>query len=67
MEELKRISHEEAREEKAWAETTFPGGSQAYVGKLGTLLAGYEEERHLERLRQAKRSRPDDFTPEVEY
>ena len=40
-------------------------GSQAYVGKLGTLLAGYEE-RYLERQRHAKRSRPDHFTPEVD-
>jgi len=63
----RRIGHEEAREEKEWAETTFLGGkSQAYVGKLGTLLGGYEEERHLERQRQAKRSRPDDFLPEVD-
>lgn len=65
LEEPKRIGHEEAREEKEWAETTFLGGSQ-YVGKLGTLLAGYEEERHLERQRQAKRVRPGDFRPEVD-
>jgi hypothetical protein len=66
-EEPKRIGQEEAREEKEWAETTFLGGkSQAYVGKLGTLLGGYEEERHLERQRQAKRSRLDDFLPEVD-
>ncbi|KAH9999798.1 hypothetical protein BJV77DRAFT_1058147 [Russula vinacea] len=66
-EEPKRIGHEEAREEKEWADTTFlDGKSQAYVGKLGALLAGYEEERHLERQRQAKRSRLDDFVPEVD-
>jgi hypothetical protein len=65
--EPKRIGHEEAREEKEWVENTFLGGKgQAYVGKLGTLLGGYEEERHLERQRQAKRSRPDNFLPEVD-
>ena len=63
-EEPKHIGHEEAREEKEWVDTTFLGGGQAYVGKLGTLLGGYEEERHLERQRQAKRFQPDDFHPE---
>jgi hypothetical protein len=65
-EEPKRFGQEEAREEKEWADTTFLGGEhQAYVGKLGTLLGGYEEERHLERHRQAKRSHRD-FVPEAD-
>ena len=60
-----RIGQEEAREEKEWAETTFLGGDhQTFVGKLGTLLGGYEEERHLERERQTRRSRHDTFIPE---
>ncbi|KAH9966025.1 hypothetical protein BC827DRAFT_786475 [Russula dissimulans] len=62
-----RIGHEDAREEKEWADTAFLGGERrAYVGKLGTLLGGYEEERHLERGRQAKlgRGRQDVFIPE---
>ncbi|KAF8505696.1 hypothetical protein F5888DRAFT_1651146 [Russula emetica] len=66
-EEPKRIGQEEAREEKEWADTTFLGGEhQTYVGKLGTLLGGYEEERHSERHRQAKRSRLEDFVPEAD-
>ena len=66
-EEPKRIGQEEAREEKEWADTTFLGGEhQTYVGKLGTLLGGYEEERHSERHRQAKRSRHEDFVPEAD-
>ncbi len=66
-EEPKPIGQEEAREEKEWADNTFLGGEhQTYVGKLGTLLGGYEEERQSERHRQAKRSRQEDFVPEVE-
>ncbi len=66
-EEPKHIGQEEAKEEKEWAETTFLGGEhQTYVGKLGTLLGGYEEERHSERHRQANRSRQEDFVPEVD-
>jgi hypothetical protein len=44
-------------EEKKRADATFLGGEhQTYVGKLGTLLGGYEEVRHSERHRQGKRS-----------
>jgi len=61
------IGQEEAREEKEWADTTFLGGEhQTYVGNLGTLLGGYEEERHSERHRQAKRSHQEDFVPEAD-
>jgi len=60
-----RIGQEEAREEKEWVDTAFLGGDrQAFVGNLGTLLGGYEEERHLERERQMRRSRHDAFIPE---
>lgn len=59
-----RVEREEAREECVWVETAFLGGEyQAFVGKLGTLLGGYEEERHLERERQAIRGRRDVFLP----
>lgn len=65
-EEPKRFGQEEAREEKEWADTTFLGGEhRPYVGKLGTLLGGYEEERHSMRHRQTKRSRQD-FVPEAD-
>jgi hypothetical protein len=58
-------AREEAREEKEWVETTFlEGRHQAFVGKLGTLLGGYEEERQMELARQAKRGRQDAFVPE---
>jgi hypothetical protein len=62
------IGHEEAREkaqeEKEWAESAFLSGGQAFVGKLGTLLGEYEEERHLEHARQARRGRRDVLIPE---
>ncbi|KAI9507554.1 hypothetical protein F5148DRAFT_102214 [Russula earlei] len=55
-----RIGHEEAQEEKEWAKTSFLGGEgRPFVGKLGTLLGGYEEERHLERGRQARLDHQD--------
>jgi hypothetical protein len=60
-----RIGREEAREEKEWVETTFLGGDrQTFVGNLGTLLGGYEEERHLEHERQTRRSRHHASIPE---
>jgi hypothetical protein len=62
------IMHEEAREkaqeEKEWAESAFLSGGQAFVGKLGTLLGEYEEERHLEHAPQARRGRRDLLIPE---
>ena len=63
------IGHEEARqearEERMWAESSFlGGGDHAFVGKLGTLLGGYEEERHLEHGRQTRRGRRDLLVPE---
>jgi hypothetical protein len=62
---LERIGHEEAQEEKEWVETAFLGGEHgAFVGKLGTLLGGYEEDRHLERERKTRRSPHDVVTPE---
>lgn len=58
-------AREEAREEKEWAETGFLGGEgRVFVGKLGTLLGGYEEARHLEHERQTRRARSDVLIPE---
>ncbi|KAI0307237.1 hypothetical protein B0F90DRAFT_540707 [Multifurca ochricompacta] len=62
-----RFGHEVGREEKEWADTAFlGGGNKVFVGKLGTLLGEYEEERQVERARLARRSRQDGFIPEEE-
>jgi len=59
------VSDEDAREEKEWADTTFLGGrGKAFVGKLGTLLGEYEEERQMERARSAKHGLQDVLIPE---
>ncbi|KAF8914184.1 hypothetical protein CPB84DRAFT_1840917 [Gymnopilus junonius] len=58
---------EEGNEERAWAEQGFLQGNQKHVGKLGKLLAEYEEEREAERVRIIRRERAvvhDDFVPE---
>lgn len=57
-----------AQEEREWAEKGFLGGdTQQQVGKLGALLADYEEEREAERIRMVKRQRAnDEFVPEEE-
>lgn len=61
------VAGEDAREEKEWADTTFLGGKgNAFVGKLGILLGDYEEERQIERARQAKRGLQDVLTPDSE-
>ena len=58
---------EAAQEEREWAERGFLGGGTQQVGKLGTLLADYEEERKAERIRQVRRQRAiDEFVPEEE-
>jgi len=46
---------EEAKEEVEWAEKGFLEGKKQHVGKLGTLLGGYEEEREAERVRGIRR------------
>ena len=54
-------------EERAWAQSDFLEGKKQFVGKLGNLLAGYEEERESESIRMLRRSRTtteDDFVPE---
>ena len=56
----------EGLEEKDWAEHEFLGGAKQHVGKLGTLLRGYEEERAAERFRMERRRREaeEPFIPE---
>lgn len=62
-----RHGQEAAQEEREWAEKGFLGGGTQRVGKLGTLLADYEEEREGERIRQVRRERAgDEFVPEEE-
>ncbi|SRR6266702_1167889 len=59
------IGHEQCREEKEWAETAFLGGERKpFVGKLGALLGGYEDERQMERARLARHAHQDVFVPE---
>lgn len=58
---------QEGKEEKAWAETDFLSGSKQHIGKLGKLLAEYEEERKAERMREIRKNMlppEDDFIPE---
>ena len=54
-------------DERAWAQKIFLEGKKQFVGKLGNLLAGYEEERVSEGIRMLRRSRAtteNDFVPE---
>ncbi|KAK7695742.1 hypothetical protein QCA50_000378 [Cerrena zonata] len=46
---------DEAKEEQEWAKTSFLEGKEKHVGKLGTLLSIYEEEREAERVRSIRR------------
>lgn len=58
---------EEGQDEKRWAETGFLEGSTKHVGKLGSLLGGYAEERGAERARIMRRERVAEvevFVPE---
>lgn len=50
-----RRAQAEGLEEKNWADRQFLGGAKQHVGKLGTLLADYEEERAAERFRVERR------------
>ncbi|KAG9317468.1 hypothetical protein JVU11DRAFT_1670 [Chiua virens] len=64
-----RVRHGEkaAQEEREWAESGFLGGGGQQVGKLGTLLADYEEEREAERMRRFRREQAvEEFVPEEE-
>ena len=46
---------DEGKDEQDWADNEFLGGSKKHVGKLGTLLGGYEEEREAEKVRNMRR------------
>lgn len=63
-----RRGQEEGQDEKEWAESGFLRGSTKHVGKLGSLLGGYEEEREAERVRILRRERAvqDEFVLEEE-
>ncbi|KAI0772076.1 hypothetical protein BD413DRAFT_492743 [Trametes elegans] len=56
-----RPGKEQAREEKEWAEKEFLGDGKQQVGKLGSLLGDYEEERESERVRTIRRQRAEHF------
>ena len=54
-------------DERAWAQSEFLEGKKQFVGKLGNLLASYEEERESEGIRMLRRNRAavkNDFVPE---
>ena len=54
-------------DERAWVQSSFLEGKKQFVGKLGNLLASYEEERESESIRMLRRSRAtteNDFVPE---
>ena len=61
-----RRSRAEGLEEKKWADRDFMGGAKQHVGKLGTLLGDYEEDRAAVRFRMERRQREADepFIPE---
>ena len=54
-------------DERAWAQSEFLEGKKQFVGKLGNLLASYEEERESEGIRMLRRNRAaveNHFVPE---
>lgn len=61
-----RRGRAEGLEEKDWADHEFLGGAKQHVGKLGSLLGDYEQERAAERLRLERRQREavEPFVPE---
>ncbi|KAJ7490398.1 hypothetical protein B0H11DRAFT_2010401 [Mycena galericulata] len=62
-----RRGQQEADEEKDWVANDFLRGLTKHVGKLGSLLGGYEEEREAERFRSLRRGRAEaEFVPEEE-
>ncbi|KAJ7044510.1 hypothetical protein C8F04DRAFT_1068600 [Mycena alexandri] len=62
-----RRGQQEGDEEKDWVAKDFLQGLTKHVGKLGTLLGGYEEEREAERFRTLRRERVEaEFVPEEE-
>ncbi|EIN10894.1 hypothetical protein PUNSTDRAFT_64110 [Punctularia strigosozonata HHB-11173 SS5] len=61
----RRFGQVEGADEEAWARREFMGGAKTHLGKLGTLLGGYEEERESERVRMLRRVQAES-TPEEE-
>lgn len=62
-----RPGQNERIEEKKWADREFLGGQKQHVGKLGSMLGDYAEEREADRIRMLKRQAAEDaFTPEEE-
>ncbi|KIN93759.1 hypothetical protein M404DRAFT_1008768 [Pisolithus tinctorius Marx 270] len=63
-----RYGKRAAEDEKEWASKNFLDGVPQQVGKLGSLLGEYEEEREAERVRYLKCSQgggeEDEFIPE---
>jgi len=57
---------EEGKDERDWVQNGFLEGAMKHVGKLGTLLGDYEEEREAERVRILRRERAAEvaFVPE---
>ena len=55
--DVRAAAREGAEDEKKWAEREFLGGTRGQVGKLGTLLGGYEEERVAVQEREKRRER----------
>ncbi|KAK2466067.1 hypothetical protein APHAL10511_001709 [Amanita phalloides] len=51
-----RAGLNESRDEKEWANHNFLAGHHQHVGKLGSLLGQYEEEREAERTRTLRRT-----------
>lgn len=55
--DVRAVAREGAEDEKRWAQREFLGGARGQVGKLGTLLGGYEEERVAEQEREKNHER----------
>jgi hypothetical protein len=57
---------EEGQDERDWVQSSFLEGFMKHVGKLGSLLGDYEEEREAERVRVLRRERAAEtaFVPE---
>jgi hypothetical protein len=61
-----RRGQEEGREERDWVQTQFLGGQTNHVGRLGSLLGDYEEEREAERVRMIRRELAETTVEEEE-
>ncbi|KAH7887605.1 hypothetical protein F5I97DRAFT_1861555 [Phlebopus sp. FC_14] len=61
-----RTGQQEVEEERQWVAKDFLNGATQHVGKLGTLLGDYEEEREAERVRGVRRQQAaeETFVPE---